>query len=475
MDSVFAVPLLSSLFLLGKGRTSPLPTEYIQMLVDILLHREFVLLDGVDCSPLDPFEELDFVTIDYTGSSPEASTHSKGKVCTASNRCLGLSEMDVANFFFSDIPDFQESDAAACGSSYNSSLSNCFCPSLSLLPLVLPRRFARLHQTPAYVRLVTLALLDGVCFSLRCNRWRGSSEEVFLKSTASAIFRCLAARAIESTSTQMGRVDEEQSGIEGKVQGRAASSTHLPMPNSAKHRTQLRAWQALSCLSHHASVLDRDAWDPLTEGIWKVLDSPLMPDVRHYVEFVAVRLTLGTPQRCVPHIAQMLTRYNAARQVLISALSIGGYTLLNLRRFLPTQEEAARRMERQLLNAVIPYLTSNAAYCRATAQYLVHRFLSLEDPSLLAKANHDSDDGGVLDANPVPRLLSMLDQAKECRMMISKVAGAFDRWHPETDAGILTLIPESGILEETTEQHGEQVSKQKCNVGTVNRLKVTLT
>lgn len=459
-----AVPLLSSLFLAGKleSRRSPeafsLPSGYIRLLVDILLHREFVLLDGLGSCPTEPFDESDNLgsrctpTLGTSTDSSSTSSISGGNTCSRCGQTCGLSELDPAAFFLSKTPPCRGPDDLPCRWAPPSSSSNCFSPSLSLMPRLLPRRFARLQQTPAYVRLLTLALLDGVCCSLASRGHETSPQAAFLRHTASAVFRSLSARAVESVSSPTN--DAEGAGIpEGEAQEHDAANAHLPMPNSAKHRRQLRVWQALSCLSRHVGVLLPEACEDLAEGVWWVLNSALMPDVRHYVEFVAVRLTLGTPQCCIPRIVGILRRYNAPRQVLISALAIGGYTLLHLQHFLPKgQEETAKGLERQLLHAITPYLTSNAAYCRAIAQYLLYRFLSI--PSSLEERQEETNNGDLHSSSPLPPLYSMLDQAKECRMMISKVAAAFSRWNPEEDGGIYTLIPESGIVEENIEQHG---------------------
>ncbi|KAL8452718.1 hypothetical protein Emed_001282 [Eimeria media] len=461
LSRAVVLPLLSSLFLAGGTAAQKsiegffLPSVYIRLLGDVLLHREFVLPDGIGCVPTDPFEEADNFLLESADAVDKSMSSNFSDRCSRCGELRGLSELDPAAFFLSKSPPCRDSCDLPCGGSQPISTSfKCFRPTLSLLPRFFSRRFGRLQQTPAYVRLLTLALFDGVCLSLAGKDGQRTSYEAFLANTASAIFRDLSERAVASVSAPMHEAVEENEDTQGDSTARLSAEAHLPMPNSAKHRMQLRAWQSLSCLSIHAHVFDSAASECLTEGVWTVLNNPLMADVRHYVEFVAVRLALRNPTRCIPRIKEMLSRFNATRQVLISGLCIAGYTLLHLRRFVSAEDEKiTTQLERQLLFSVTPYLTSNAAYCRGIAQFLLHEFLATKSPSHLVTAK-ERDGGKAIDStNPLPLLFSMLDEAKECRMMIAKVAVAFRRWRPETDGGLCSLIPESGIVEETLEQH----------------------
>ncbi|KAL8446851.1 hypothetical protein Emag_004612 [Eimeria magna] len=464
LSRAIVLPLISSLFFAGGTEAQKsiegfsLPSVYIRLLGDVMLHREFVLPDGIGCVPTDPFDEADDSLLESTDAVDRSMSNNIRGSCSRCGQLRGLSELDPAAFFLSKSPPCRgPCDLPYGGAQPSSTPFRCFRPSLSLLPRFFSLRFGRLQQTPAYVRLLTLALFDAVCLSLAVKGRRRTPHEAFLVTTASAIFRDLAKRAVASVSALVRDADEENEGTQGESTARVSEEAPLPMPNSAKHRMQLRSWQSLSCLSIHAHVLDPAASECLAEGVWTVLNSPLMADVRHYVEFVAVRLALRNPTRCIPRIKQMLCRFDAPRQVLISGLCIAGYTLLHLRRFLSAEDEkVTTQLERQLLFSVIPYLTSNAAYCRGIAQFLLHEFLATKSPSHLNTAKEHEDGRGIDSTNPLPLLFLMLDEAKECRMMISKVAVAFGRWRPETDGGLCSLIPESGIVEETLEQHGLQ-------------------
>ncbi|KAL8274696.1 hypothetical protein Esti_001411 [Eimeria stiedai] len=461
LSRAIVLPLLSSLFFAGgteaqkKTEGFSLSADYVRLLGDVLLHREFVLPDGIGCVPTEPFDEAENFPLECTDAVDRSMSSSTSGGCSRWGQLRGLSELDPAAFFLSKCPPCRGPCDLPYGDSQHSSASfNCFRPSLSLLPRFFSRRFGRLQQTPAYVRLLTLALFDSVCLSLAVKGRERTLHEAFLANTASAIFRHLAERAIASVSAPICETEEQNEDSQGDSTARVSAEAHLPMPNSAKHRLQLRAWQSLSCLSIHAHVFDPAASECLVDGVWTVLNSPLMADVRHYVEFVAVRLALKNPTRCIPRIKETLSRFNVPRQVLISGLCIAGYTLLNLRRFVSADDEkATTQLERQLLFSITPYLTSNAAYCRGIAQFLLHEFLAVKSSSHLNSAKEHDEDGGIDSTNPLPLLLSMLNEAKECRMMIAKVAAAFRRWRPDTDGGLCSLIPESGIVEETLEQH----------------------
>ncbi|KAL8425085.1 hypothetical protein Efla_001474 [Eimeria flavescens] len=458
LSRAVVLPLLSSLFFAGGLEAQKaaggffLPREYIRLLGDVLLHREFVLADGIECVPSDPFEEAETsFNSKMGGILKTAGACSAKETCSRCGQLRGISELDPAAFFLSKSPPCRSAHDLPCGIKNYTSSSSCFCPPLSMIPRVFARRFGRLQQTPAYVRLLTLALVDGVCTSLNATEEHKTSHEMFLTSAVSALFRDLAVRAIDSVTFPLQNAEEQDAALEEGANEYMGAEIHLPMPNSAKHRLQLRVWQSLSCLSVHANIFDPSACELLADSIWTVLINPLMPDVRHYVEFVAVRLTLRNPLQCVPRIKAMISNYNAPRQVLISGLCIAGYTLLNLRRFLSADEEVVQ-LETQLLCAVTPYLTSNAAYCRGIAQFLLHEFLSAEGSLHFGIEDNQSHRVGH-SVSPIPQLYSMLEEAKECRMMTAKVAAAFKRWRPETDGGICGLIPESGIVEETIEQH----------------------
>lgn len=430
--------------------------RYAELISQVLTHREFVLLDGKQCSPSDVFDEK------YcTGQDAAAPLGTDGSKCSRCGGERGFSEGDPVNFFLSCHPGCRGADLA------RQSLPTEFNPGLALLPQFLPRRFEGLRQTPAFVRLLTLALLDSMAEWVEEQQGGGSSGQEalfceFLRKSLSSVFFCLVkdvvrpplvsphphgclgtTEVIEKPSKPLGLLDasRSRSGTPG---------SHLAMPNSSHHRTQLRGWQAISCLSHHLSIFSPEVVETLSEGVWEVLGSAQMADVRHYVELVAVRTALHLPSKCIPRLVALLNAFNTSRQVLISALIVSGYLLLHIDHSV-VDTNLLHGIQRTLFEAIVPFLTSNAAYCRAIAQFVVHSYLR-QNIGILQKFHvHGNGDASILEL-----LFRMLDTAKEACMMREKVAATFSRWNPSMDGGILGLLPESGLVEETDEQHGEQ-------------------
>lgn len=462
----------------STGRALPQP--YIDLLTEVLLHREYVLLDGASSTAGDVFGH-NSRWFKHTEASPSSS------------RITALASSEPGALFHVE-------------SSAPSSL-------ISFVPLALPPQLARFRQTPAFVRLLTLSFLHSLgcmCMTVPTDDRMGVGVNSHARSSAvaaaaqtpsqawaSALLARIFCRVLEvATSPSMCLPDEELSSAalsrdaageteidttlsvsaESKTSGARAPLYHLPMPNSCQHRILLRAWQALSALSVFLPCFSPGIWTRVRPRLWSAFAAPQLADVRHFLDLVAVQVLRLWPAESAPALIDVLRSFNAPTQTLISALSVAGFFLLNSESVEKFGQDAQilGRVRRELLAAVVPYLTSNAAYCRGVAQYVVFEYLTKEEEKGSAlpiaqretgpeahdhsKYNWDSDSGqpmhptrtstpGLQDRSReigtaiLRGLYMQLSEAKECRKLREKCGEVFRLWQPDLMASLGAFLP----------------------------------
>nr|CEL70488.1 TPA: RNA methyltransferase, TrmH family domain-containing protein, putative [Neospora caninum Liverpool] len=472
------VPLLSSLALLGLhpaagfcGKTPEapaaasapwrLPSPYINLLAEILLHREFVLLDGASVMTVDPFGAA------YPWRGEQAA--GDDSAVDLSSPLAVLTSSDPAAFFFSP-------------ASVKSSLSPAF------QPLALPPRLRRLRQTPAFVRLLALSFFhflgQVVCSELpEAPQFDAPQGAAFRAFAADLLFR-VSSRLLDVVTrspsfSALASVQDAGDGPECSGTNKAGSTPakdeapqhhYLPMPNSCHHRILLRGWQALTSFAPFFRAAPPAFLLSLHSRLWKAVATPQLADVRHYIDLLAVQMLLLAPaQSCAP-LAELLRTFDAPTQTLIGGLTIAGFYLLHgSASGAEAQSSQAAREERAhvsevLFAAVVPHLTSNAAYLRGVSQYLVHEFLrkaQVEDGA--AETGHASGldeagagapgarrDAGATDAlraqsaalggDILRGLYRQLDESKECQKMREKCSEVFLLWQPHILGALETLL-----------------------------------
>ncbi|KEP60005.1 UNVERIFIED_CONTAM: RNA methyltransferase, TrmH family protein [Hammondia hammondi] len=396
------VPLLSSLALLGLHSAtglsqasvenqsdtaslsvagfSPLPTPYIDLLAEILLHREFVLLDGASVMTVDPF-----------GSAyPWGSARFTDKnVVDLSTPFAVLTSSDPTALFFSPT-----STAASVSPAFQ--------------PLALPPQLRRLRQTPAFVRLLTLSFFhflgQTACADFEPTRVTASPRSHAFAPSACAAFRAFAADLLFRVSSRLLDIvtraptfallaaeetaedgSERNKGLPVYSKNETLQGHYLPMPNSCHHRILLRGWQALTSFAPFFRAAPSAFLCQLHKLLWKAVAAPQLADVRHYIDLLAVQVLLFAPAQSCPPLAALLRTFNSPTQTLIGALTIAGFFLLHpesremeaetQQREHQQDREEEHHVKQVLFAAVVPYLTSNAAYPRGVSQYIVYEFL----------------------------------------------------------------------------------------------------
>ncbi|KFH05215.1 RNA methyltransferase, TrmH family protein [Toxoplasma gondii VAND] len=517
------VPLLSSLALLGlhsatgRSQTSvetqrekasvsvagffPLPTPYIDLLAEILLHREFVLLDGASVMTVDPFGSA------YPWGGARSTDES---VVDFSTPLAVLTSSDPTTLFFSP------TSAAA-------SVSPAF------QPLALPPQLRRLRQTPAFIRLLALSFFHflgqtvcsdveptGVTTSPRSHPFAPSACAAFRVFAADLLFRVSSrlldivtrAPAFASLATEERGEDgsERTKGLPVYSKNETVQGHYLPMPNSCHHRILLRGWQALSSLAPYFRAAPFAFLCQLHKLLWKAVAAPQLADVRHYIDLLAVQMLLFAPAQSCPPLVAILQTFNSPTQTLIGALTIAGFFLLHpesrgmeaetQQRGHPQDREEEHRVKQGLFAAIVPYLTSNAAYPRGVSQYIVYEFLrkhlkpqttdrgtlDRDESSLgIEKTDHssaavtapregrlgsDEPTEGSCEAGRRPPqgigreeqrtatqylspalgkdilhgLYRQLDESKECQKMREKCSEVFQLWQPHILGSLDTLL-----------------------------------
>ncbi|PHJ25471.1 rna family protein [Cystoisospora suis] len=471
----------------GSGR--PLPQAYIELLTEILLHREYVLLDGASATAGDVF-----------GQNSRWFKQTKVSPSLSEVTCFGSSEPAALFRVETSAPGRPQ----------------------SFFPMVLPAQVAQFRQTPAFVRLFTLSFFHTLgCLCMQTSTFEYMETEVDLccrpnaaavqpqtpaqawaSTLLSRVYVCLLEVAT-SSGCQPGNgelppstgplADEAETGdgaapstsAEIKTSEGRASLHHLPMPNSCQHRMSLRAWQALAAFSVFLPCLSPDIWTHVRLRLWSAFAAPQLADVRHFLDLVAVQVLCLSPSDSAPALVKVLKSFNAPTQTLISALSVAGFLLLNpdsVKRKYGHSEQAFGRVCQDLLAAVVPYLTSNAAYCRGVAQYVVFEYLRRQertgsalligysDSSVQVHGRSKDNSAGYsvpLSHPPVTSsrgrqdcseeiglallrgLYTHLLEAKECHKMRTKCGEVFRLWQPNLMASLGAFLPAVPDSEET--------------------------
>ncbi|PFH37486.1 hypothetical protein BESB_039440 [Besnoitia besnoiti] len=462
-----------------------LSDAYIRLLAEVLLHREFILLDGASATTVDPFG----------ASAPWLAQDDQEEASlwrTPSSPLSVLTCSDPAAFFVASSPLCRAADQRA---------SSC-------KPLFLPARLATLRQTPAFVRLLALSFFHllgrASCTPAteKAGEMASSSEpqegpeaSLVVSLAASLSFKAFARDLLFRVSSRLldivtrapshsgGSREAAEDGDDGGAVGRDGEErklgrnpgNYLPMPNSCHHRILLRGWQALASFAPFFRCAPAPVLDTLHTQIWKAVTMPQLADVRHYIDIMAVQVLLMFPtQSCTP-LAAILLNFDSPTQTLIGALTIAGFFLLHEAdaervggesKSLATMPNGDREhVKHTLFAAVAPYLTSNAAYPRGVAQYVVYEYLNksrkdhqtplamgaseeqrnLRDQVGAAAAPTESSpfdktSGGSLGAAVLHGLYRQLEESKECRKMRAKCSEVFPLWQPHVLGSLDSLL-----------------------------------
>ena len=87
------------------------------------------------------------------------------------------------------------------------------------------------------------------------------------------------------------------------------ASKHFPkhnMPRTLGAKHLLRTWQAIAVLAKHANVWTRTLLTRVLNTSWVALRGAQLPDVRQYMQHVAMRLLLVQPASAVTQMQAAL-------------------------------------------------------------------------------------------------------------------------------------------------------------------------
>ncbi|CAD7957712.1 unnamed protein product [Amoebophrya sp. A25] len=407
------LPLLGALASILENRNfSTLPACYSRLLARLLVYNEAVLRDASHTIAEQDLEP--YVNIAKQASSASLNLHgqqqSNSSRTSASTNTRRLDPDVVAAISSSShsegearVPKGFPSTSTATRSVQTASFGRA-APTSS--PTATPgaslSRAEELSQSSAFVRLTTLCFLER-------HPALASSVAFALVSFLDKQARQTGARVAKKTKNK----DAKKNGNTGANAAAAASPTTFQdgsstnnnanqqegfkplVPNNLSdyHRAQLRAWQAivvlLNVMEPHwlAAIVPRIMWH---------FGLPQLPDVRSYMEYALCVLAEREQRRREDIGTKMKTRYNGGSkaasggrvseyftreltrildevgtgtpQVLASAILVAGYWA-----------ERTQLLPRELLlnTLLVPYLTSNVALVRGTAQLVYYRLCTM--------------------------------------------------------------------------------------------------
>ena len=188
----------------------------------------------------------------------------------------------------------------------------------------------------------------------------------------------------------------------------------------------LHIWwhQALCILAPLLEVADVDALQGRT---WAVLHQPVTHAVRFFLDLFTARLYRRYPARLRPSLVREMSDPSQSPQVLSSLVMVAAYAAefhLSLEApkgetgsFDEHSEESPDEALKELLAAVLPYVSASSSFVRTVAQLLSHKLLARRLlPKEATEGCGDGSSGGgngsLSDAVTI-RLFSYLDKVKK--------------------------------------------------------------
>ena len=208
-----------------------------------------------------------------------------------------------------------------------------------------------------------------------------------------------------------------------------------PLPFTPFHQIQLRVYQSLCYLaplideSTFVSLIEPDLFGPLLQ--WAN-----QPDARDYLETLAIyflvkfKFPLG-------RLISTLRDYSLSSQAVASFVVIGGYLASSqIEQFTPHEAK-------QLVHALLPFLSSNIAYIRGVSQMWLHA--ADETGTLRSLFNERESESYSF----ISTMLNFIKTNKESVQMRSKLKPVYALWDPMAaiESGeILSLCSSRGAM-----------------------------
>jgi hypothetical protein len=141
------------------------------------------------------------------------------------------------------------------------------------------------------------------------------------------------------------------------------------MKGTPTYCLKMRAWQALCVLSR---FVNETIAQVVCESVYESMPQILHNQIRYFMEIFIIRCSLQHPEIFGAAFIEDISRPDLSLQHISSLMIIGGNLILGRYRLDYFAEDKDKRRLKQVLAAVIPWLSSTQGFSRAIAQLLVY-------------------------------------------------------------------------------------------------------
>ena len=227
----------------------------------------------------------------------------------------------------------------------------------------------------------------------------------------------------------MNRIEELQAEVLRK------KGPQTPLPFTAFHRMQLRIYQAIAYL---APRIEYETYvsevEPMLYGT--LLTWANQPDARDYLESIAIYFALRFDNHPLIKLIKVLRDFSLSSQSVSSFIVVGGFLVSR-----PVIDNTSIEERKELLNALLPYLSSHVSYVRGLSQ------------QWLLKSHHN----GVLTClgtnSVIQGLIAFISNNKECIQMQRKLSPVYGMWDPVSaiESGEILSLASSNAMYKNSE------------------------
>ncbi|EUD66426.1 hypothetical protein C922_03060 [Plasmodium inui San Antonio 1] len=207
--------------------------------------------------------------------------------------------------------------------------------------VLLPEDLYRVRHMPIFLRLLALMflinlfrLLEGRCLARPDGGGGGGkSGEVHTRATLQrqerrTLVRRLYARLLLQIMNRISNKNVTSSGAVPTGVHPSSTPSAPPLPSSSGHNTQLRGLQALCCLAKYFKYLKKTQRKLLISKVNQLLHDDHLSNTRQYLELFCLAVSSSSFVLLYPHLRRNLADGNTNTQLIVSTLIICSYILL---------------------------------------------------------------------------------------------------------------------------------------------------
>ncbi|CAA9990329.1 rRNA (adenosine-2'-O-)-methyltransferase, putative [Plasmodium knowlesi strain H] len=205
--------------------------------------------------------------------------------------------------------------------------------------IALPEELYRVRHTPIFLRLLAMMFLINLFRLLegRYLAWTGSKsrdgevcEGAKLEREKSRILvRRLYARLLLQIMSRISNKNVSSSGsVPSGYVATGAKGSAPPLPSSSGHNIQLRGLQTLCCLAKYFKYLKKAQRKLLVSKVIQLLQDDHLNNTRQYLELFCLSISSSSFVLLYPHLRRNLSDGNSNTQLIVSTLIICSYILL---------------------------------------------------------------------------------------------------------------------------------------------------